>query len=187
MSNDNDKATKVAERFKAAMAVMSRNVAGHNWGWFSREDQRMHIQTVEDDAREGPNKAKAWLENRGRRTFERAVVGKLDGKDWKKLEAKVRAERNVLESCWVHFMISNKWLNADLNGSVVTITAYSSKHNNFTRTIDLRRIYPGAYPRWDTTPPTVDFDEEHGLLRVGTEENADHRNHVELSEFLFID
>jgi hypothetical protein len=35
-------------------------------GWFSREDQRMHLQTVESAARSAPNTAKAWLENRGR-------------------------------------------------------------------------------------------------------------------------
>lgn len=158
----------VTERFVTEMAVMIRNVAGHDWGWFSREDLRMHVQTVEEDARTGPNKAKAWLEDKGTRTFEPAL-GKLSGSEWKKLEAEIRAERDVLESRWGTFMIENDWINANLKGSVITLTAYPGSHNSFTRPINLRRIFPGAYPEWDKKPPTVDFDKEHGLLRVGIE------------------
>ena len=90
-----------------------------------------------------------------------------------------------VESKWINFMIENAWLRADLEGSIITLTAYPGAHSSFTREIDLRRIFPGAYPRWDTKPPIVDIDEEHGMLRVGTDENPDHRNHVELGEFLF--
>jgi hypothetical protein len=184
-------APKVARKFleKQAMAVAIRNVAGHNWGWFSREDERMHVQTVEPDALKGPKKAKAWLENRGRRVFEPEVMGGLGGSDWKKVKVRVDAEREVLESLWIHFMIQNDWIKADLKGSVVTVTAYPGSHNSFTRTLDLRRRFPGAYkyaPTWDERPPKIDFDKEHGLLRIGTENNLDHRDHIDLGEFLFV-
>jgi hypothetical protein len=59
----------------------------------------MHVQTVDKDALSGPNKAKAWLENRGRRVFEPAG-GNISGKQWKQLEACVRADREDLESKW---------------------------------------------------------------------------------------
>ena len=86
-----DEITKnVAARFqdKEAMATLIHNVAGHDWGWFSREDQRMHLQTVESGARVGPNKARVWLENKGQRIFELAT-GDISGPDLKRLKAKV--------------------------------------------------------------------------------------------------
>jgi hypothetical protein len=176
----------VAERFKASMAVLIRNVAGHDWGWFSREDPRMHVQTVDEGSLTGRNKSKAWLENRGRRVFEPAD-DKLSGSDWKKLKAKVDAERAVLESKWSVFMVKNGWIKAEVKGSIITLTAYPGAHNAFTRTIDLRRIFPGAYPHWDKNPPKLDLESSPGLLAVGPEDDPDDRDHLELREFLFVD
>jgi hypothetical protein len=182
---------RVASRYidKTAMAVLIRNVAKHNWGYFSREDERMHLQTVDQDSLEGPKKVKFWLENRGRRTFEIAV-GKLDGALSKQLESKVTAQRRYLETRWVQFMLKHDWLTATLKGSIVTLTAYPGTHNAYSRTIDLRRHFRGAYrgPKsWDETPPSVDFDLTNGLLAVGWEENLDEREHIEVSEHLFTD
>jgi hypothetical protein len=187
MANEKEAAKKVAKRVKKAMAVLIRNVAGHNWGWFSREDERMHVQTVDTASMVGPAKAKAWLETRGRRTFEPTVMGATSPKDWKKLEAQVRVERDVLERRWIHFMVENGWIKATLKGSIITVTAYPGTHNSFTRTIDLRPTFPGAYPHWDTNPPIVDFDRENGMLRVGRQANPDYRNHLDMGEFLFVD
>ncbi|MGA3123389.1 MAG: hypothetical protein ABSF69_21680 [Polyangiaceae bacterium] len=183
--SDEDRSKRVADRYGAAVTVLIRNVAGHDWGWFSREDSRMHVQTVDEDSLKGPNKAKAWLETAGKRTFEPAG-GKLSGSEWKKLEAKVRAERDDLESKWSVFMVKNHWLKADLKGSVVTLTAYPGMHNAFTRTFDLQRIYPGAYPYWDQNLPKLDLESSPGLLAVGPNDDPDHRDHLELTEFLFI-
>lgn len=177
---------RVAERFITGMAVMIRNVAGHNWGWFSREDPRMHVQTVDKDSLNGLNKSKAWLERKGSRIFEPAV-GTLTASEWKKLKTKVDAERKVLESRWSAFMVENGWLKVTLKGSIVTLTAYPGSHNSFTRQFDLRKIFPGAYPRWDRTPILLDLDSSPGLLAVGPDANPDHRNHLELTEFLFTD
>ena len=52
---------------RAAMAVILRDVpAGHNWGWFSREDARMHLQTLD---RKHFGLYKIWLERAGRRAL----------------------------------------------------------------------------------------------------------------------
>jgi hypothetical protein len=48
--------------------VILRNVpAGYHWGWYSREDQRMHLQTVDS---KHSNQYKVWLERDGKRAFE---------------------------------------------------------------------------------------------------------------------
>lgn len=178
---------RVLARFeKSAMAVVLRNVANHNWGWFSREDPRMHLQTVEDDARSGPNSAKVWLEDRGRRICETAS-GKVD---LKKLQAKVKTERKNIEARWIDFMIKNGWLTVTLNGSVARLTVYPGSHYQFTRDIDLRDEFPGAYKgqrSWELNPPNVDLDSEHAALAVGTETNLDDREHIDLTKWVFVD
>ena len=128
----------VVDRFqkKTAMAVVLRNVADHNWGWFSREDPRMHLQTVDPQAQKERTEAKVWLEAKGQRTFELAE-GDISGPNLKKLRAKVTADRQYIETLWVGFMIENGWLKAEIAESVVTLTAYPGQHNAFTRKINL--------------------------------------------------
>jgi len=180
---------RVLARFdKSAMAVVLRNVANHNWGWFSREDPRMHLQTVDDDARSGPNSAKVWLEDRGKR-----ICVAADGKriaDLKKLQAKVKAERKNIEARWINFMIKNGWLTAALQGTVVRLAVYPGSHNQYTRDIDLRAEFPGAYKgqrSWDLSPPNVDLDQEHAALAVGPETGLDDREHLDLTKWVFVD
>lgn len=181
---------KVLGRFKTGMSVVLRNVAKHNWGWFSSEDERMHLQTVDPRSLKGAKKGKVWLENLGRRAFEVALVGDLTAPGIRELEAKIVAERDQIEALWIHFMLQNDWLRATLDGSLVTLTAYPKSHNRFTRTFDLRRRFPGAYihaPTWQDEPPLLEFDKEHGMLMVGNEDNRDHRLRIDLAEHLFVD
>lgn len=176
-------ATKVAERFiKEAMAVVIRGVPpGYNWGWFSRKDQRMHLQVVDDE--HSHLHYKVWLERRGRRIFE--PDGKIPNKILRKLKAKVQSERERIENKWTVFMIQQGWLRAELSGRVVVLTAYPGGHNRFTRRIDLGSYYPGAYPGWDTVLPKLDLKSSPGLLAVGPEDNPDDRNHVRLIDELW--
>lgn len=189
MSNG-DTSKRVLARFKEAMAVVLRNVADHDWGWFSREDQRMHLQTVEDEARKGPKKVRVWLENKGKRAFE-GVSGNISGAALKKLKTKVDAERDQIEDKWIVFMLKNGWLKAELKGRVVTLTGYPGTHNAFTREIDLSREFPGAYPNneqsWDRVTVYVDLDHDHCALAVGTTKKMDDRNHIYLGDVLFVD
>lgn len=184
---------RVATRYveKTAMAVLLRNVAQHDWGFFSREDPRMHLQTADLEALQGPKKVKFWLENRGKRTFELAT-GKLSGPDTKALERKVTAARGRLETLWVHLMLQKNWLVATLRGSIVTLTAYPGQHNAFDRKIDLKQVFPGAYiasrpGNWAESPPSIDFDLTNGALAVGAEKDLDNRSHVVVAEHLFVD
>ena len=70
---ENQNMTKrIADRFqeRAAMAVVLRGVPGRvDWGFYSREDPRMHLQTV-DKKHQGKDQYKVWLEKDGRRVFE---------------------------------------------------------------------------------------------------------------------
>jgi hypothetical protein len=97
--DDIELAKKLSRDFqdKTSMATLIHNVAGHDWGWFSREDQRLHLQTVEGGARVGPDKVRVWLENKGKRVFELAT-GSLSGPDLRRLKAKVDSERPILEA-----------------------------------------------------------------------------------------
>lgn len=190
MSNGNDTSKRVLARFKEAMAVVLRNVADHNWGWFSREDQRMHLQTVDQGAITGPHKVRVWLENKGKRTFELSE-GSPSGPKLKKLRTKVGEDRDQIEDKWIVFMIGNGWLKAKLKGRVVTLTAYPGTHNSFTREIDLGQKFPGAYPdneySWDKVTVYADIDPEHCALAVGTAKRMDDRNHIYLGDVLFVD
>jgi hypothetical protein len=176
----------VVARFqsKIAMPTLIRNVAGHNWGWFSQEDQRMHLQTVEAEARSGPNKAKIWLESKGKRIFELAT-GDISGPDLKRLKAKVDSERSILEAKWISLMIHHEWIKAELEGHIVVVTAYPNTHNKFSRKLDLKKFYPGCYPNWNKYPPIVDFD-DNGMLRIGNDKNPDYRDSIALEDYLFV-
>lgn len=167
------------------MAVLLRNVAKHNWGWFSREDPRMHLQTVEDGSRNSPNKVKVWLESKGKRTFELAE-GRISSQDMKRLKEKVDLEREALEDQWVLFMFQNGWLKFHLEGPTLTIIAYPGSHNSYTRKVDLGKEYPGV--SWDTSPMYVDLDPTScGLLAVGPQKDMDYRIHIPLSSVLWGD
>ena len=162
-------------------------VAEHDWGWFSREDPRMHVQTMDSGHRVGRGKVHVWLEDRGTRAFIPRLGEKvMSGPQWKELRQKIAAHRNELESKWVVFMMANGWLAAKLHGSVVTLTAYPGTHNTYRREINLRRMFPRRYPEWREHPPKIDLDERSGTLRVGNEFNPNNRQNVELEPILFV-
>jgi hypothetical protein len=179
--------SRLVERYKMAMAVQLRNVIGYNWGWFSREDQRMHIQVVDPEFVNKTHKPKVWLEVKGKRAFIHAD-GDLSNAELKKLKAKVDSERGYLESKWIWLMVRQRWIKAetDLIRETITITAYPNTHNKFTRVISLREYFPGVQ-EWANKDLKVDFDDENGMLRVGTAKNPDDRDHIPLWEYLFKD
>jgi hypothetical protein len=172
--------------------VLIRNVAGHDWGWLSCEDNRMYLQTLERGALSGPNEVRVWLEERGVRAFVIAR-GELSRAEVDELRAAVNLNRPNLEASWVCFMANQTRLDATLSGHLITLTAYSGSPQEFIRRIDLRRHFPGAYSpsyfgpdNWHENPPLIDWDYGNGLLAVGHEEDTDHRSHI-LVDFLFED
>lgn len=198
------KLLKIAKRFEAlakgnlmeasqlekiAMAILLKNVAKHNWGFFSREDQRIHLQTVDKKSLYKPNKVKYWLEDKGKRTFQLAE-GNIDKQEEKLLQEKLEEDRPNIENHWICFMIENNWLKVDLYGDIIVLTAYPNSHNSYERYINLREIFPGAYihgKTWDKDPPKLYLDGSSGLLAVGTQENPDDRNHLDLVDIIFED
>ena len=182
-------AENVMLRYKYALAVVFRNVIGRNWGWFSIEDQRMHLQTIESGARSGPEEIKVWLEAKGKRILEPATKN-ITGVNYKKLCAKIQAERTVIEDHWTTFMFYNQWLTAQLTGHIIRLTAYPGTHNSYTRKIDLRKKFPGAYTdnqySWDRRTVYMDLDPDHCAIAVGVKKKMDDRNHIYIPDVLFI-
>ena len=188
---DNEKLSRVQRYGRDGLRLLSqaatfvlRNIAGHHWGWFDREEQRMHLEALSLGTSAGP---KVWLEEHGRRVCQ-AAGGELD---LQTLRQTVMVERRYVERRWIAYMIENGWLRAELSGRTITLTAYpSSPSNSFTRTIDLQAEFPGVYKgerAWDANPPEVDLDAEHAAIAVGHAANWDNREHIDLAKWVFVD
>jgi hypothetical protein len=173
---------------KASMAVIIRNLIGENWGWFSREDQRMHIQTLLNKK----NKIHFWLETRGVRDFV-YHTGKVSGSDTTKIKEYVDENRETLEYEWIKFISHNGWIKVSLHGNVVTLTVYPGTSGEFKRTIDLEEEFPGRFDGslldgvWMPTIEHVKIMADDALLAIGEEENLDHRDHMDLISLIFKD
>ena len=141
MSDDISK--RVADRFlKEAMATLIRGLDGHDWGFWSNEEGRFHIQTVEPGAETGPKAVKFFLEDRGVRTIELAY-GKAN---LAKVKARILADWPVLEEKWITLMVHRGWVRASLNdGDKIIVEAYPGTSGSFTRTLDLRQILAGLF------------------------------------------
>lgn len=141
------------------MSVVIRNVPpGHNWGWYSREDQRMHLQSVDEQ-----HDYKVWLETKGRRVLE--PVGKIPAKVLKRLSEEVAAHRTWIEDRWVRFMLSQGWLDLHVALPEVTLVAYPKAGGKFTRKIDL---LSWLTPQQLETlrPEIITLDREMAALRL---------------------
>ena len=100
------------------MPVIVRNVpSGHDWSWHSREDQRMHLQSVDEQ-----HDYKVWLEEKGERTFE--SVGKIPSKVVKALREYVAEHRIHIEDRWVRLMLDKHWLHLYIALPKLTLVAY---------------------------------------------------------------
>jgi hypothetical protein len=123
-----------AGKVEPPMPVILRNApSGYNWGWYSREDPRMHLQVL--DRKHGKLGYKVWLESKGNRVVEAAAT--ISAQVWKALKARIESERTSIESEWVHMMIEQQWLTFKVNGPVMTLIAYPGTPNRFERTLDL--------------------------------------------------
>lgn len=161
MQSGTDKlASRVASRYIDAMAKVIRSVpGGYDWGWVSREDERMHLQTV-DHAHF--NDHKVWLERDGGRVFE--PVGDIPKKVREALERSVRDRRSSIEAYWCTFAIENGWMKARRDGDLVTVTVYPKKSGEIVRTIDLKAEFPTIAEKEFT--PFLDADEATLVLYV---------------------
>jgi hypothetical protein len=183
-------ATIIKQR-KAAPVIILRSVpSGYDWGWYSREDSRMHVQTVD---RKNERRYKVWLEKDGRRVFE--PVGKIPAKVLKALEAEVKDMRRHVEARWVHLMIDNDWLKLNMSGRQVTVTAYPNVPGaRFTRTFDIADYFPARYDptsqiknKTPIKPEDLVLSEEMAAIEVFPQKEESRRHHLFLPTILWKD
>jgi hypothetical protein len=166
------------------MAVILRNTPpGYHWGWFSREDQRMHLQIV--DKAHAHLDYKVWLENKGRRVFEPEAG--MPPKVLKSLEAAVQNERKRIEAEWASFMIRKGWLKVRLDGGTIVIGAYPKSHNRFERTVELLDLIPNESIAKKVTPKDVALNEEFACLELFPQRDEAKRDHEPLPDILWTD
>jgi hypothetical protein len=186
--------TTVAKRKKAQrMAVIVPNVPkGINWGWYSREDTRMHLQTVDS---KNIGTYKVWLEKNGKRVFEPATS--IPAKILRKLDAVVneKPRRDNIEGRWVSFMIDKGWLELHMHGTLITLIAYPQvPGSRFTRTVDLADYLRGIYdpdskmwPRTPVKPEELVLSSEMAAIEIWPQKDESRRHHIFLPDILWED
>ncbi len=173
------------------MTVILRGVPkGLDWGWYSREDPRMHLQIVDTKSL---NRYKVWLERDGKRVFE--PVGKIPGKILKALQAEVTELRRHVEGRWTNLMIENNWLRFSMRGREVTLTAYATFPGaRFTRTFDIADYFPARYDpasqikdKSPIRPDDLVLNDEMAAIEVFPHKEESLRHHIFLPTILWKD
>ena len=111
---DNGSTRRARARRDMAIIIRDRPPT-YDWGWFSREEPRMHLQTVDKDHRR--LHFKIWLEKAGRRVFEPEPG--IPAKILKVVQAEILQQRDRIEAYWASFMVKNDWLKVELTGSTM--------------------------------------------------------------------
>jgi len=143
------------------MPVVIRNVPkGHHWGWYSREDPRMHLQTVDSEHR---NLYKVWLEEAGRRVF--IPQGKISRKVLDPLQTEVMNLRRHIEDRWVDLMLDQHWLQLHVALPEVTLLAYPNFPSKIIRKIDLRTWFTPEQLA-TLSPQIITLNREMASLRL---------------------
>jgi hypothetical protein len=129
----NRKLIKAAIRKISAPPHVIDSAGDYSWGFFSREDPRMHLQSTGKHR----NEYHVWLEKNGNRVFE---PDKGDSNTvFSKLYDALKKKEDHVESTWVRFMLDKGWLNFHLDGKNLILKAYPGLNHSFTRTIDLTK------------------------------------------------
>jgi hypothetical protein len=158
-------------------AILKDIPSGYRWGWYSREDPRMHLQSVERKYR-----YKVWLENKGKRVFE--PVGTIPAKVLKALKEVVASERQFIEDNWAAFMLDQGWLALHVALPKVTIVAYPNLPSKFTRVIDLTTwLNPKALAT--LTPDVIELNLDMASLRLWTNRPEEQAFDARLSRLLW--
>ena len=134
---------------RIAMPVIVKNIpAGYDWGWYSREDPRMHLQVV--DQKHESLRYKVWLEKRGKRIFEE--VASIPPKILKALKTEVQKNRDIIEHKWARFLIQKGWIQAFLEGDRIKLVVYPQTEKRI-RYVPLLRS--AEHPTQHLTPENV--------------------------------
>lgn len=158
-------------------AILREVPAGHRWGWYSREDQRMHLQSVERKY-----KYKVWLESKGERVFE--PEGKIPAKVSKALREAVTAHREFIEDNWVDLMLDKGWLALHIALPQLTLVAYPNSPSKFTCVIDLMTWFDPKLLA-TLTPDIIELNRDMGSLRLWTNRPEEQTYDARLSRLLW--
>jgi hypothetical protein len=185
-------------RSSLAMAVVIQDLPpGYDWGWYSREEPRMHLQSV-DEAHF--KLYKVWLEREGKRVFEPAEI-KIKGKKVTiprkvadRLKEEVEAYRDDIEARWVRLMISYQWIRLAVAGTSIVLTMYPNYPTRFSRTLDLSKELLGLYdpsypmtPKKPIRPEDVTLNRELAALELWPQERIADRHHIFLPPLIWQD
>jgi len=164
------------------MAVILRDVPpGYNWGWFSREDPRMHLQTLD---RKNFGLHKVWLEQKGKRVV--LPEGTVPARVLKVLTAEIRRKRRHIEGRWTNFMIDNGWIQLHVALPEVVVTAYPNLPTRITRKVNLQQWFrPETYA--EIEPSDVFLNSELPALSVFKDRPEDLRHDFYLPDILWMD
>lgn len=172
------------------MAVILRGVRGFDWGFFSREDPRMHLQTVDS---KNLDLYKVWLERKGKRVFEPRE--QIPAKVLKELETEVRRKRSHIEGRWVNLMIASGWLACEVKGPLITLTVYAAfPGSKFARVVNLTEYLAGIYdpsasirPKEPVKPDDVVLNRDMAAIEIWPEKDESLRYHIFLPPILWQD
>jgi hypothetical protein len=165
---------------EAPMAVVVRDVPpGFDWGFYSREDPRMHLQTVSRKQRE---EYKVWLEAKGKPVFE--PDSPIPAKVLKKLQAEVTRRRPGIEADWVSLMIQHGWLRCQFRKPVITLTAYPGYGHRFERTIDIAEEFAPEFVA-RLGPNDVRLNDEYAVIEFEPHRPEGKRLWISLPEVLW--
>ena len=142
-----------------ATPVVIRNIPpGHHWGWYSREDPRMHLQSTD-----GEHDYKVWLEEKGKRVFQ--PEGAIPRKVLKALTAEVKDHRRFIEDKWVRQMLDLEWLDLHIALPSITLIAYPHTPNKLIRKIDLAS-WLNQRQLLELRTDSISLDREMAALRL---------------------
>lgn len=166
---------------EARMVILENVPSSYNWGWYSREDARMHLQPV--DRKHGNMPYKVWLERDGSRVIEPELG--FPAKIWRPLYSRVLEQRGMIERNWVGFMMENGWLEMQVVHPLVILVAYPRFPHRFVRTLDLRDYIGDPETLAKITPDDVGFNAEYALLEVFRKRIIERRHHIRLEPILW--
>lgn len=163
---------------RSATPAVIRNVPpGHKWGWYSREDPRMHLQSVDEQ-----HNYKVWLKEKGKKCF--TPVGKIPAKVLKSRQQCLEEKRQLVADNWVRFMLDNGWLALHIALPKLTLVAYPNMPTKFVREIDLTSwLTPQQLAT--LTPNIIELNREMAALRLWTNRPEEQAYDVRLSRLLW--
>jgi hypothetical protein len=175
-----ERKARLARKVTAMPVQLPDTPPGFDWGWYSREDPRMHLQTV--DPRSPKEKYKIWLESGGRRVIEPDTP--IKSSVLKAVSAAITKNRQFIEDRWVSFMIRRGWLQAHLKAPQVTLVVYPGTPNSFTRIVDLTQDLTEE-EAMGLTDADVKLSPEMASLQIWSRKPANQRQDVRLSTVLW--